>query len=155
MQFLGFQAGIPEYRPPSAWLEHGPFGMWLVRVLRPRRIVELGTHHGYSCFSFCQAVLESGLDTNCFAVDTWSGDEHAGHYDEDVYRGVLANNGRYAHFSRLLRKTFDSALADIEDRSVDLLHIDGRHFYDDVKGDFESWLPKLSPSAVVVFHDVE
>lgn len=129
--------------------------MWLVRVLRPRRIVELGTHHGYSYFSFCQAVLESGLDTNCFAVDTWSGDEHAGHYDEDVYRGVLANNGRYAHFSRLLRKTFDSALADIEDGSVDLLHIDGRHFYDDVKGDFESWLPKLSSSAVVVFHDVE
>lgn len=34
-----------------------------------------------------------------------------------------------------------------------MIHIDGRHFYDDVKADFQSWLPKLSANAIVLFHD--
>jgi hypothetical protein len=34
-----------------------------------------------------------------------------------------------------------------------LLHIDGRHFYDDVKHDFTLWRPKLIQDAVVLFHD--
>jgi glycosyltransferase involved in cell wall biosynthesis len=50
---------------------------------------------------------------------------------------------------------FDQALDHIPDGSVDLLHVDGRHFYDDVKVDFESWIPKLSERAVVMFHDTE
>lgn len=33
------------------------------------------------------------------------------------------------------------------------MHVDGRHFYDDVKEDYEGWLPKLSDRAVVMFHD--
>ena len=38
--------------------------------------------------------------------------------------------------------------------SVDLLHVDGRHYYEDVKQDFLQWAPKLAPNAIVLFHDV-
>lgn len=156
MRFLDITLGQPVFfDPQSAWLRHGPFAMWLVSALRPNRIVELGSHNGYSYFAFCQAVQEQGLNTACFAIDTWQGDEHAGFYGEDVYEAVVLQNTAYADFSTLLRKTFDSALEDIEDGTVDLLHVDGRHFYDDVKADFESWIPKLSPRAIVLFHDTE
>ena len=37
---------LPEHIVTSAWLTHAPFAFWLVDVLRPRSIVELGTHHG-------------------------------------------------------------------------------------------------------------
>ena len=147
---------VPAHAPESAWLGHGPFAMWLVRALRPERIVELGTHNGFSYFAFCQAVAEGGLDTQCFAIDHWQGDEHAGFYGQDVFTRVSEHNQRhYAGFSTLMRASFDDALGDFADGSIDLLHIDGRHFYDDVKHDFESWRPKLSARAVVLFHDTD
>lgn len=156
MHFLGVPESTPSfYHPESAWLRHGPFGMWLVRALEPRQIVELGTHHGFSYFCFCQAVADAGLSTRCFAVDTWEGDEHAGRYGDSILRDVQLQNARYSDFSTLLRKTFAEALNDVEDGSIDLLHVDGRHYYEDVKEDFESWIPKLSERAVVLFHDTE
>jgi hypothetical protein len=150
IKFLEYDINEPSYLPLTAWAEHGPFAMWLVQALQPKRIVELGTHYGYSYFAMCQAVKQAKLSTDCFAVDTWAGDEHAGLYSEDVFDCVRAENNQYADFSTLLRKTFAEALNDIEDGSVDLLHVDGRHFYKDVKHDFESWVPKLSKRAVVL-----
>lgn len=117
-------------------------------------LVELGTHSGNSYFSFCQTIAQAGLPTKCFAVDTWQGDEHAGGYSDEVFLTVSAHNQKnYSTFSSLLRMTFDAALAKIADATVDLLHIDGLHTYDAVRHDFESWLPKLAPGAVVLFHD--
>ncbi|MCV5768161.1 class I SAM-dependent methyltransferase, partial [Escherichia coli] len=82
--------------------EHIPFAFWLVDTLRPRNIVELGTHYGSSYFSFCQAVSKLDLETCCFAVDTWGGDEHAGLYGEEVYRQVSEyNQQHYSGFSTL------------------------------------------------------
>jgi hypothetical protein len=145
---------VPEYLCPSAWIEHAPFAFWISAALQPRRFVELGTHHGYSYFAFCQAIERLGLGTTAYAVDTWQGDEHAGFYSEAVLRSVAARNRqKYAAFSTLLQTTFDDALRYFADCSVDLIHIDGRHFYDDVRHDFTMWRPKLTKDAVVLFHD--
>lgn len=152
---LGHKISFPTYQPTTAWLKHGPFAMWIVRAAKPKKIVELGSHFGYSYFSFCEAVKDSDINTSCFAVDTWQGDEHAGFYDETVLDSVEHENKKYINFSKLLRKTFSEALRDIDDGSIDILHIDGRHRYDDVKEDFESWQCKLSNSAIVLFHDTE
>lgn len=139
----------------SAWWEHVPFAHWLVAAIRPRSIVELGTHNGVSFSAFCEAVVREGLDTQCSAVDTWTGDEHAGHYNEGVYAELKSfHDSRYGSFSTLVRSTFDEALGYFADSSIDLLHIDGLHTYDAVRHDFESWLPKLTDRAVVLFHDI-
>lgn len=156
MKFLNETVSFPEFNDPkSAWLRHGPFAIWLVNALEPRRIVELGTHNGFSYFCFCQAASRLENTADCFAVDTWQGDIHAGVYDESVFKAVESYNRKYWPFSKLLRKNFSEALDDIADNSIDLLHVDGRHYYDDVKTDFESWIPKLSKRAVVLFHDTE
>ncbi|MGY6519970.1 MAG: class I SAM-dependent methyltransferase [Lysobacteraceae bacterium] len=145
----------PGYLGASAWLEHIPFAMWVVEAQRPRTVVELGTHNGASYFAFCQAVAELGLDSSCFAVDTWKGDAHAGFYGEEVHERVRAwNDAHYSAFSRLVRSTFDEALEHFSDGSVDLLHIDGLHTLEAVTHDFRSWRPKLSDRAVVLFHDI-
>src|SRR5262249_2230959 len=145
---------VPEYVSQSAWIEHAPFAFWISQALQPRCFVELGTHWGYSYFAFCQAIDRLNLGTRAYAVDTWQGAEHPGFYDQSVFQAVSAHNeNKYAAFSRLLRMTFENALHYFPDKSVDLLHIDGRHFYDDVKYDYEKWRPKLTDNAVVLFHD--
>ncbi len=140
---------------PGAWVGHLPFAWWVIRALSPKIFVELGTQHGNSYFSFCQSVLEAGIPTKCSAVDTWQGDEHTERYGEDVFIKVNAHNlEHYSGFSRLLRMTFDDALNCFAAGSVGLLHIDGFHAYEAVRRDFETWLPKLAPGALVMFHDI-
>ena len=83
---------VPDYFCPSGWIEHAPFAFWVCAALRPRHFIELGTHYGYSYFAFCQAIDRLGLGTTAYAVDTWQGDEHAGFYDESVFRSVATRN---------------------------------------------------------------
>ena len=150
---------IVEFSPeslqsPNAWVGHLPFAAWVIQATSPKIFVELGTHSGNSYFSFCQSVVEAGIPTKCYAVDTWRGDEHAGQYNDEVFAKVNAHHQEnYAGFSRLLRMTFDDAVACFADESIELLHIDGLHTYEAVRHDFETWLPKLAPGAIVMFHD--
>jgi septal ring factor EnvC (AmiA/AmiB activator) len=138
----------------SAWIGHIPFAFWIIEALTPSTFVELGTHYGDSYFAFCQAVDRLGLSTACFAVDTWKGDEHAGFYGDEVFAAVNTHNANnYSGISTLVRSTFDEALPHFEDGTIDLLHIDGHHTFEAVRHDFETWLPKLSKRAVVLFHD--
>ena len=145
---------MPELINLSAWIDHAPFAFWLVEAIKPQLFVELGTHLGFSYFVFNQALARMETKCRCFAVDTWLGDEHSGTYGDEVFAEVAKyNETHYGDFSELLRMTFDEALPLLHDSTIDLLHIDGRHYYDDVKHDFESWRPKLSNRGVVVFHD--
>lgn len=144
----------PNYIAKSAWLEHIPFAFWLTEAIKPKKFVELGTHYGSSYFAFCQAVANQEWEAQCFAVDTWQGDEHAGTYGGEVYTQVYEHNRKYyAHFSTLIKSSFDQALPHFADGSIDLLHIDGLHTFEAVCHDFESWMPKLSDQAVVIMHD--
>jgi len=135
-------------------MEHVPFAFWLVDVLRPISIVELGTWQGMSYLSFCQAVKAIGYPAVACAVDTWTGDVHAGWLEpKDLETLRAIHDPKYGSFSTLKVSTFDDALDDVEDKSVDLLHIDGLHTYEAVRHDFETWRPKVSGRGIVLFHD--
>ncbi len=150
---LSFQQ--PPVITQSGWIEHGPFAAWIIDAVRPGLLVELGTHWGYSYFAFCEAVTTLGLSTTCVAVDTWEGDEHAGYYSDEVYDFVhdIATRS-YPTITTLVRKRFDEAVSTFADGAIDLLHIDGRHRYEDAAEDFETYLPKLSSRGVVLMHDI-
>jgi hypothetical protein len=129
--------------------------MYLVDLLRPASIVELGTRTGVSYSAFCQAVQILGISASCAAVDSWHGDPHTGAYGPKVLSELrLYHDPLYASFSRLLQCTFDEAAIEFPEGSIDLLHIDGFHTYQAAQRDFETWLPKLSRRGVVLFHDI-
>ncbi|MFT4228668.1 MAG: class I SAM-dependent methyltransferase [Microbacterium sp.] len=145
---------MPEQHPASAWVTHAPFAAWLVDVLRPREVVELGTHNGFSCFAFAEAAKRLGLPVRVNALDSWSGDEHAGFYGEAVYEAVRAVVERDYPSVRMLRGFFSESRPLFDDASVDLLHIDGRHFYDDVVEDYTEWVTTVRDGGIVLFHDI-
>jgi glycosyltransferase involved in cell wall biosynthesis len=146
---------VPKKLVIGAWTGHIPFAYWIVSTLRPRVIVELGTYSGDSYFALCQAVLENKLDAECYAVDTWCGDEHVGIYGPEIFNDFLTYHEKnYSSFSRPLRMTFDDAVFHFADGTIDLLHIDGLHTYEAVRHDFEQWKSKLSSCGVVLFHDI-
>ncbi|MEP7071571.1 MAG: glycosyltransferase [Verrucomicrobiota bacterium] len=138
----------------GAWRMHLPFAWDLMHELNPAIFVELGVYRGESYFAFCQSAAQHGLQSRCYGIDTWRGDIHMGNYSSSVEEEVRLYNRRYSSFSNLLRMTFNEALAEFTDGSIDLLHIDGSHRYEDVRQDFENWLPKVSPQGIVLFHDV-
>lgn len=146
---------LPAHYPTSAWLTHAPFAAWLMDVLRPTSIVELGTHLGFSCFAFAEAATRLRLPVTISALDSWLGDDHAGFYGEDVLESVREIADRdYADSVRLLRGWFTDSRHLFADASVDLLHIDGRHAYEDVVQDFNEWRSAVRDGGVILFHDI-
>lgn len=145
-------AGIKDY-VPSAWIGHAPFLKYLIREVKPKIFVELGTHYGLSYFVACETINELDLETKCYAVDHWLGDKHAGYYDDSVYESVKNLNFKYRHFSKLLRMTFLEGRSEVNE-PIDLLHIDGHHTYEAVKEDFETWLPKMNLNGIIILHDI-
>jgi glycosyltransferase involved in cell wall biosynthesis len=149
-----FQEPDRVVHPPS-WLEHIPFAFWIVDVLRPAVFVELGTQSGNSYAGFAQAVQTLGLSTACYAVDTWRGDPQAGFYGESVFTEWASYHDRhFSAFSRLIRSSFEEAVQQFSDGSIDLLHIDGYHTYQSASADFARWRPKLSRRGVILIHDI-
>ena len=150
-----YRKALEQNLDTFAWLGHINFAYDLVSNTKPKVIVELGTHWGVSFFSFCQAAKDNSPSTQLNAIDTWYGEEHAGVYGEEVINKVKeikeeCFNKLQIH---LVRKTFDEASKSFDSHSVDLLHIDGLHTYEAVRHDFETWLPKLKKTGVVLFHD--
>jgi len=146
-----------RYKPNNitSWSGHLAFASELIQAIQPEIIVELGTHWGEAYFTFCQTVEESRTGSLCYAVDHWQGDEHAGHYGEEVYENVRLHNERfYRQFSYLLRMSFDDALPQFADNSIGLLHVDGFHTYEAAAHDFHTWLPKVKDGGIILLHDI-
>lgn len=141
----------------SAWSGHYFFAYDLVRNIKPKVIVELGTHKGNSLFSMAQAIKDAQLKTKLHAVDTWEGDSQAGFYGKNVYKDFLKISKKYYQDVDIIphKMLFDDALTHFNDNSIDILHIDGLHTYEAVKHDFETWLPKVNKNTgTIMFHDV-
>lgn len=138
------------------WSGHKFFAYDFVRNFKPKTIVELGTHKGTSLWSFAQATKDGELDIEISAVDTWQGEEHAGFYGEEIFDEVKKIKETFYPKIKinLLRKTFDGAVSEFKDKSINLLHIDGLHTYKAVKHDFETWLPKVEEDGAIMFHDI-
>lgn len=132
----------------GAWLPHGPLGIWLVNALRPRRIVELGTHDGFSYFSFCRAVEENRIAAACAAFVTCDEWAHDNKYTEYIYEKLKRKNTKFEKFSKIDYKITLEAIEYFEDHSIELLHINNVFFKT------ESYLKKiekkLSDNAIIL-----
>ena len=93
----------PARLESTSWAGHVPFAMFVVSLLRPQTIVELGVYTGVSYCAFCQAVNELNLNTRCYGIDTWHGDVHVGQYGREILSDLKAyHDPLYENFSSLI-----------------------------------------------------
>jgi len=141
---------------------HLPFASDLIAALKPSMIVELGVSHGDTYFGLCQLVSESDFACLVCGIDTWPGNKESaaqGNGSESsgssVYDTVSRhNNLHYQSFSHLVRKGFDEALAEFENESIGLLHIDGVQPYEALKRVCDAWLEKVQPGGVILLGNI-
>ncbi|MEI7986448.1 MAG: class I SAM-dependent methyltransferase [Armatimonadota bacterium] len=130
----------------TAWRGHEHFAKWLVHEVQPKVIVELGVDYGFSSFTFATPGIGQ-----VYGVDSFEGDPEAGH--RDTYNDVMKRRDELGIKNLELIRGYFSDVAKTWDKAIDILHIDGRHRYEDVKEDFEMWSKFVHPGGVILLHD--
>ena len=130
----------------TAWRGHEVFATWLVKELQPKVIVELGVDNGYSSFTFAIP----GIGT-VYGVDSFEGDPESGM--RDTYDEVVRRKGEFGIKNLMLIRGYFNEVASTWTLPIDILHIDGRHRYEDVKEDYEIWSKFVRPGGVILMHD--
>ena len=136
---------------PTAWSGHINWAYAEVPKLNPKVIIELGVHWGHSFFTMAESCEDHGMKTKLYGIDHWEGDQHAGEFTSEVYDTVKTMAQEYPNV-KLIKSTFDDAVISWT-KDIDLLHIDGRHLYEDIKEDFENWEPFVRNGGTVWLHD--
>lgn len=134
--------------------DHGHVLYGLVRALKPRHIVEIGSARGKSTCILALACLDNGQG-KVHAIDPhmeneWT-DVGTSGYTLPFLRERLRMYELGAYVD-IVVKTSEMAAASWSE-SIDFLFIDGDHSYAGVRNDFELFRGWLTNDALVCFHD--
>lgn len=124
--------------PNSASVGEKQLLHWLIREMKPRTIVETGTHRGLATLYMAEAVRQNGFG-------------HITTYDPNDW-GQPGNFRKFPELSPLITYKADKGI-DMAEKNIDFAFIDGFHGFKDVYDEIKVLLPRLSEQAVVVFHD--
>jgi MMP 1-O-methyltransferase len=107
-------------------------------------IVEIGSWKGKS--TICLGLgSRAGNGVRIFAVDPHADYRH-GEFKENIERAGIAD------LVTPVKGLSQDVVGDF-DETIELLFVDGSHEEDDVRHDFETWVPKVVDGGVVAFHD--
>lgn len=141
----------------SAWEGHILYIYNQIQEWKPETVVELGVYLGHSLATMAEGCRDARLDTKLYGVDHFKGDEHSGIFGREIEDIATECLSTYPNIT-LIKKTFNDALVDWKkhkDKKIDLLHIDGRHFYEDIKEDFENWEVFVPKGGHIILHDTQ
>jgi len=112
----------------------------LCRVLRPRKVVEMGFLFGHSAFNLLQAT---GPDAHVYSFDV---SQEAAQFARRHFRGI--DRFTFVHASQT-----DISAELVGGGSIDLAFLDASHDLELNKQTFDRLVPLLSDGAVVAVHD--
>lgn len=124
----------------------------LGRLLRPARVVVIGSHRGFTPLVFGKALADNGGDGQVWFIDPSLADDF---WSDPA--SVAAHFGTYGvtnvrHF-RMTTQEFVASEHYSALGAVDLLHVDGWHTEEQAELDFNAFAPKLTAAAITLFHD--
>lgn len=107
---------------------------------------EFGVARGY----FSESLLRSRRFARLYSIDRWSD-----HHNEEEFSFVRDRLAPFGEYSQIIRMSFEDALAEIPDKSLDFVYVDGyAHTGHDAEIVRQS-LSKLKPGGLVAVHDYD
>jgi predicted O-methyltransferase YrrM len=118
-----------------------------VRQLRPRVIVEIGTHLGGTLFCWTKLAAP---DATLISLDLPSGPA------ADGFEGFLSNGQKLicVRADSSAPGTLAEVQAHLQGRQIDFLFIDGDHRYDAVRADYERYGALVRRGGLIALHDI-
>lgn len=139
---------------PTTELAHVPVAMFLVDVLRPKVLVQLGVSEGTLFCAYAQAVRYLELSTRCFALGDWSISHSEGDDSSHLSNLRAHHDPLYGNFSQLIQGSPSEAHTAFDNVAIDLLHIRASSPNDKLAEWLERWLPRMSDLGVVVLENI-
>jgi len=123
---------------------------WLYSTAKEMEtIVEVGSWKGRSTHA-----LLSGCPGTVWAIDHWLGskndDGQIEAKEHDIFKIFKQNVGYFKNLKIIKAYSLEAAVQ-FEEKSVDMVFIDGDHSYEEVKKDINTWLPKAKK--LICVHD--
>jgi hypothetical protein len=125
-------------------------------------MVEVGSWMGRSSSYVASLIKTSGKNIDFYCVDTWEGsEEHVSLIESLRNKGTtlfdeFKNNIRECELEDYItpiKMESVEAAKQFEDESIDFVHIDAAHDYDNALKDIKSWYPKVKPGGLVTGDD--
>ena len=162
--YRGF-APMPE--SITGWGGDDPIFDILIKRIRPRVVVEVGTWKGQSAITMAEACRTYQLNCAIICVDTWLGSEEhllkcpnelrpANGYPKLYYQFLSNVVHRRVHEWIVPLPTTSLTAANVLAQlgiRADLVYIDANHQYEAVLADLNAFLPLLTPGGIMFGHD--
>jgi len=128
----------------------------LVKLLPKKSIAaEVGVAEGNFSFD----LLEAGVGV-LYSIDNWRhipGVTGDGNFPQDFhdknYETAKERLSKYGYRSLIFKGLSVDMAAQIPDNSLELVYLDGAHYYSGVLADLKAYYPKLKPGGIMAGHD--
>jgi hypothetical protein len=138
----------PQKLKHSHGVGHLPFLAWLIKLMRPKILVELGTGGDGNSFSLMnQIISDNKLQTLSYA------------YSYGLEKEKIIDLQRYLqiNYPQAVLSPVDindkNITSEFKDGSVDILHLNDLKSSNDARNLMQQWRAKLSKKAVVLIHN--
>ena len=131
-------------------------------ILNKRGLKGKGVEVGVWKGQFSDFLLSNWKGEKLYSIDPWkifSADKYIDvmnikqvEFDE-IYSDVKQLLSKYGKRSAIIRDVSVNAALQFENYSLDFVYLDGRHHYEGVKEDIESWFPKVKKNGIICGHD--
>ena len=136
---------ISKYRAKQVASELSP-AIQIVHELCPSVVLEIGSAEGGTIYAWSQCIPEHAM---IISIDPAINPDTGAFWTSFMIEGqkLFTIQGRSEH-------SFDAILNIIGDRRIDFLFIDGSHFYDTVRNDFDMYSGLVAETGIIAIHDV-
>jgi len=131
----------------------------LPKILNKRGLTGEGVEVGVWKGEFSDYLLSHWKGAKLYSIDPWKNFSEDEYIDvmnikqaefDQIYVKVKQLLSKYGNRSEIIKQLSVNAALQFENNSLDFVYLDGRHHYEGIKEDIESWFPKVKKMELFV-----